>query len=43
MRRQKKPSNLIEREGYFCVDNKDSTPEHLVFNRTAALRDSWGG
>ena len=33
----------FEREGYFCADNKDSTAEHLVFNRTAALRDSWGG
>ncbi|HEY7864727.1 MAG TPA: glutamine--tRNA ligase [Psychromonas sp.] len=32
----------FEREGYFCADNKDSTPEHLVFNRTVALRDSWG-
>jgi len=32
----------FEREGYFCVDNKDSTSEHLVFNRTVALRDSWG-
>lgn len=28
----------FEREGYFCADNKDSTAEHLVFNRTAALR-----
>ncbi len=32
----------FEREGYFCAD-KDSTTEHLVFNRTVALRDSWGG
>jgi len=31
----------FEREGYFCVDNKDSTPERLVFNRTVTLRDSW--
>jgi glutaminyl-tRNA synthetase len=30
----------FERLGYFCVD-PDSTPEHLVFNRTVALRDSW--
>ena len=22
----------FEREGYFCADNKDSRPEHLVFN-----------
>ena len=33
----------FEREGYFCADSNDSTPEHLVFNRTVALRDSWGG
>lgn len=32
----------FEREGYFCVDNKLSSPEHLVFNRTVALRDVWG-
>jgi len=30
----------FERLGYFCVD-RDSTPEHLVFNRTATLRDAW--
>ena len=30
----------FERVGYFCVD-KTSTPEHPVFNRTVALRDSW--
>ena len=28
------------RQGYFCVD-KDSTPEHLVLNRTVALNSSW--
>ena len=28
------------RKGYFCVDT-DSTPEHLVFNRTATLKDAW--
>jgi len=28
----------FEREGYFCADNQDSSPEHLVFNRTVALR-----
>ncbi|MGL5287704.1 glutaminyl-tRNA synthetase [Aeromonas sp. RU39B] len=32
----------FEREGYFCADNKLSSAEHLVFNRTVALRDSWG-
>ena len=31
----------FERQGYFCVDNHDSTPEHLVFNRTVTLRDTW--
>ena len=30
----------FERVGYFCKD-KDSTPDHPVFNRTATLRDSW--
>jgi len=30
----------FERLGYFCVD-PDSTPEKLVFNRTATLRDTW--
>ncbi|HEY3780645.1 MAG TPA: glutamine--tRNA ligase/YqeY domain fusion protein [Fimbriimonadaceae bacterium] len=30
----------FERLGYFCVD-PDSTPERLVFNRTATLRDTW--
>lgn len=29
------------RLGYFCPDSKDSTPEHLVFNRTVTLKDSW--
>ncbi len=33
----------FEREGYFCADSKDSTPQHLVFNRSVALRDSWAG
>lgn len=29
------------RQGYFTVD-KDSAPGKLVFNRTVALKDSWG-
>lgn len=29
------------RKGYFCVDNKDSSPGHLVFNRSVALKDSF--
>lgn len=32
----------FEREGYFCLDNVDSKPDALVFNRTVTLRDSWG-
>ncbi|WP_434154648.1 glutamine--tRNA ligase/YqeY domain fusion protein [Pseudomonas sp. JZ134] len=32
----------FEREGYFCVDLKDSKPGAPVFNRTVTLRDSWG-
>lgn len=31
----------FEREGYFCADNRDSSPEKLVFNRTVGLRDAW--
>lgn len=31
----------FEREGYFCADSKLSSPEHLVFNRTVGLRDTW--
>ena len=31
----------FERQGYFCVDTKDSTSEHIVFNRTTTLRDTW--
>jgi len=31
----------FERQGYFCVDAKDSLPGAPVFNRTATLRDSW--
>jgi len=33
----------FERTGYFCIDNKDSKPEALVFNRTVGLRDIWEG
>ncbi|MCY2686522.1 glutamine--tRNA ligase/YqeY domain fusion protein [Salinimicrobium sp. TH3] len=32
----------FQRLGYFNVD-KDSKKDHLVFNRTVTLRDSWGG
>ncbi|MEE0913062.1 MAG: glutamine--tRNA ligase/YqeY domain fusion protein [Ruminococcus sp.] len=29
------------RLGYFCADNKDSSPEHLVFNRSVSLKDGF--
>ena len=29
------------RLGYFCVDNKESSAEHLVFNRSVSLKDSF--
>jgi glutaminyl-tRNA synthetase len=31
----------FQRIGYFNID-KDSTPDHLVFNRTVGLKDTWG-
>jgi glutaminyl-tRNA synthetase len=37
-----KPGDRVqfERVGYFCAD-LDSTPAHLVFNRTLPLKDTW--
>ena len=29
------------RLGYFCPDSKDCTPDHLVFNRSVSLKDSF--
>ena len=29
------------RLGYFCPDSKDSSPDHLVFNRSVSLKDSF--
>ena len=29
------------RIGYFCVDSKDSAPDHLVFNRSVSLKDGF--
>ena len=29
------------RHGYFCVDSKDSSAEHLVFNRIVSLKSSY--
>ncbi|OAT76230.1 glutamine--tRNA ligase [Mangrovibacter phragmitis] len=31
----------FEREGYFCLDERYSTTEKRVFNRTVGLRDTW--
>lgn len=31
----------LEREGYFCLDSKDSLPGHIVLNRTVTLKDTW--
>ncbi|MBI0548642.1 glutamine--tRNA ligase [Pectobacterium parmentieri] len=33
----------FEREGYFCADRVYSSTDHLVFNRTVGLRDTWVG
>ena len=30
----------FQRVGYFCLD-PDSRPDHLVFNRTVSLKDTW--
>ena len=35
------PSFQFMRLGYFCMDSKDSSPEHLVFNRSVSLKDSF--
>ena len=29
------------RLGYFCLDSRDSSREHLVFNRSVSLKDSF--
>ncbi len=31
----------FEREGYFCLDDRDGTTERPIFNRTISLRDTW--
>ena len=31
----------FERQGYFCCDRVDYSPQRLVFNRTVTLRDTW--
>ena len=37
------PSDRFQfmRQGYFCADSRDSAPEHPVFNRSVALKDSF--
>ena len=38
-----RPSDHFQflRQGYFCVDSRDSAPGHLVFNRSVGLKDSF--
>lgn len=31
----------FERQGYFCLDDQDSTTDALIFNRIVTLRDTW--
>ena len=40
--REAKPGThfQFQRVGYFTPDS-DSTPEHLIFNRSIALKDTW--
>ena len=33
--------HVFEDLGYFCVDSRDSRPDHLVFNRSVGLKDSF--
>ena len=35
------PAFQFMRQGYFCLDNRDAAPGHLVFNRSVALKDSF--
>ena len=43
MLRDAKPEESFQfmRQGYFCADNRDSSPEHLVFNRSVSLKDGF--
>ena len=38
---QTAPSYQFMRVGYFCMDNRDCSAEHLVFNRSVSLKDSY--
>ena len=35
------PTFQFMRVGFFCLDNKDSSADHLVFNRSVLLRDGF--
>ncbi|MGM9662517.1 MAG: glutamine--tRNA ligase/YqeY domain fusion protein [Oscillospiraceae bacterium] len=35
------PAFQFMRVGYFCLDSRDSSAEHLVFNRSVGLKDSF--
>lgn len=39
---EKKPLDYLQfqRIGYFTMD-KDSRPDHLIYNRTVSLKDTW--
>ena len=37
----KSESFQFMRQGYFCADSRDSSPEHPVFNRSVSLKDSF--
>ena len=39
--KQTAPGYQFMRVGYFCMDNKDCSAEHLVFNRSVSLKDSF--
>ncbi len=41
--RDARPGEYLQfmRSGYYMADSKDSRPDHLVFNRTVTLKDSW--
>lgn len=38
---QKDDKYQFNRHGYFVVDTKDTTQNHLVFNRIVSLKDSF--
>ena len=35
------PTFQFMRMGYFCLYNRDSSAEHMVFNRSVSLKDSF--